>query len=138
MQASSAPQVSSRQKILGFLAQRLKQREKEMIESAAGSSSPLIADRAADDRELPPCSEDSKCSDPDMTETEKGDEHLSGAMSGHPDSTAAISLEKRSAGTLGGWLTRLTGAYSDAGEVQHCRVCSTSCLKTWHGMYYTC
>ncbi len=121
MQASSAPQVSSRQKILGFLAQRLKQREKEMIESAAGSSPALTSDRAADDRELSPCSEESECSDPDMTETETGNEnlpeHLPGALSGHSDATLANSLEKKSAGALGGWLTRLTGAYSVAGEV---------------------
>ena len=121
MQASGAPQVSSRQKILGFLAQRLKQREREMIESAAGSSPALTADRAADDRELSQCSEESECSDPDMTETETGNEnlpeHLPGAVSGHSDATAAVSLEKKSAGALGGWLTRLTGAYSVAGEV---------------------
>ena len=56
-----------------------------------------------------------------MTETETGNEnlpeHLPGAVSGHSDATAAVSLEKKSAGALGGWLTRLTGAYSVAGEV---------------------
>ena len=45
-------------------------------------------------------------------------------MSGHSDATAALRLEKKSVGALGGWLTRLTGAYSVAGEealqgVQH-------------------
>ena len=121
MQASSAPQVSSKQKILGFLAQRLKQREKDMIESAAELSHSLTADRAANDRELSYCSEDSEGSDPDMTETETGDENLPeclpSAISGHSDAAAAVSLEKKSAGALGGWLTRLTGAYSVAGEV---------------------
>ncbi len=118
VQAASLAQIPSRHRLLGFLAQRLKQRDREL--NGPWATHPNMEATQAEDKEAaaPSWSADSECSDTDLATKEGEAEDTSVQPTETPlnPSDASSTLEKRSGGALGGWLTRLTGAYSVAGK----------------------
>ena len=118
MQAASLVQVPSRHRLLGFLAQRLKQRDREL--NGPWASHINVEATQAEDKEAaaPSWSADSECSETDLA-TKEGESENTSVQQTEPPldlADASSNLEKRSGGALGGWLTRLTGAYSVAGK----------------------
>ena len=118
MQAASLVQVPSRHRLLGFLAQRLKQRDRELNGSWATHLNLEVTQAEEKEAAAPSWSADSECSDTDLAtkEGEAEDTVIQQTEAPINPSDASSTLEKRSGGALGGWLTRLTGAYSVAGK----------------------
>ena len=118
MQAASLAQIPSRHRLLGFLAQRLKQRDREL--NGPWATHPNMEATQAEYKEAaaPSWSADPECSDADLAAKEGEAEDTSVQQIETPLNTsdASSTLEKKSGGALGGWLTRLTGAYSVAGK----------------------
>ncbi len=111
-------QIPSRHRLLGFLAQRLKQRDRDL--NGPWATHPNMEATQAEEKETaaPSWSADSECSDTDLATKEAEAEDTCVQQTETPLnlSEASSTLEKRSGGALGGWLTRLTGAYSVAGK----------------------
>lgn len=118
VQAASVVQVPSRHRLLGFLAQRLKQRDREL--NGSWATHHVVEATQAEEKEAaaPSWSAESECSDTDLATKEGEAEDTSMQQTETPinPSDASSTLEKRNGGALGGWLTRLTGAYSVAGK----------------------
>ena len=126
MQAPSFVQVPSRHRLLGFLAQRLKQRDREL--NGPSSSHSTWTALQAEEKEAagPSWSVDSENSDLQLAGDGPKPEFIRGQQTetqpNPSEAIASTSVERRGGGALGGWLTRLTGAYSVAGaRYIHCR-----------------
>ena len=118
VQAASLVQVPSRHRLLGFLAQRLKQRDRELNGPYATHADMEATQSEDKEAAAPSWSADSECSGRDLA-TKEGESENSSVQQTEPSldpADASSTLEKRSGGALGGWLTRLTGAYSVAGK----------------------
>ena len=118
VQAVGLVQVPSRHRLLGFLAQRLKQRDRELNGPCTSHLDVEATGMEGQEAAAPSWSADSECSDTDLAAKESESEDVSVQQSETPLNAASdvpTLLEKRSGGALGGWLTRLTGAYSVAG-----------------------
>ena len=119
MQAPSFVQVPSRHRLLGFLAQRLKQRDRELNGPSSSHSTWTALQAEEKEAAAQSWSVDTENCDlqlagegpkPEMIRGQQTETHLSPS-----EAIASTSVEKRSGGALGGWLTRITGAYSVAG-----------------------
>jgi len=126
MQAPSLVQVPSKHRLLGFLAQRLKQRDREL--NGPSSSHSTWTALQAEEKEAagPSWSVDSENSDLQLAGDGPKPEFIRGQQTetqpNPSEAIASTSVERRGGGALGGWLTRLTGAYSVAGaRYIHCR-----------------